>query len=79
MAERQYKHQFQAHSLQGSIEINFTHLLKYLEENESPLVFGVLTRLIDRPHLFMVIKHSFRAILAKHVPLVLNKALGSKN
>jgi hypothetical protein len=30
MAERQYKHQFQAHSLQGSIETNFTQLLKYL-------------------------------------------------
>jgi hypothetical protein len=47
--------------------------------HESPLVFAVLARLLDKPHLFMVCKLNFRALLAKHAPLIMNKALNYKS
>ena len=46
MAERQYKNYFQAVNLWEGIVNSFTEFLKFLENQESPLLFGVLSRLL---------------------------------
>ena len=42
-------------------------------------MFGVLSRLLDKPHLFMVAKQNFRAIIAKNAPLILNKVISYRS
>lgn len=79
MAEHQYKHYFQAVNLWEAIHSSFLELLLFLQTHESPLVFGVFSKLLDKPHLFMVAKQNFRSLLAKHVPLIMSKALSYKS
>lgn len=54
-------------------------MLVFLEKHESPLVFGVLAKLLDKPHLFMLTKQNFKSILTKHAPILLNRVLSYKS
>lgn len=79
MAEHQYKHYFQSVNLWEAIQSSFVELLEFLETHENPLVFGVLARLLDKPHLFMVAKQNFRTIIARHAPKILNKVISYRS
>lgn len=60
IAEKQYKDHFQARNLWVAIEDSFKVFLTFLEKRECVIALTVLMNLLDKPHLFMVVKPEFK-------------------
>lgn len=54
-------------------------MLKYLVEYNSPLVLSVLAKILEKPHLFMLVKSDFKLILKNYLPKIIDKVYQSKN